>query len=155
MTTANQTQSKSQNRESGLPPRGAMVLLSLNGIGDGDLTRRCNDALRTAIKDIDEAGGGKVTISPQIVISRIKGSSTGIEIKYKVSIKKPECADVQVVQDVDGKMLTNFSPVDGQDLNQQFMFDSFGRPVGVFDPTTGEVIEDQNEQSEGTIAKLG
>ena len=136
-----------------LPPQGAMVELNLESIDSGAFVEEINKHLREAIRVIDQAGGGKVVIKPAITIARVKKSNTGVEVVATIAVTKPTTARVEIGQVVGGKILTDFRPAD-EDRHQMPMFDRFGRPSGLVDTRTGEVVEPAANQ-DAPIAKVG
>lgn len=129
-------------------PSGAMVEINTDLIGEGSLKREMDQAIKeahAALVKRREAGqtGGACKISVEISIGYDPDMRETVEIKHVVTLKTPKNESVSLVKEKGGLLLCQPTGSSEDAPEQQRLFDGAGRPIGVLDKSTGELIEEQ------------
>lgn len=102
------------------------VPLSLSNVCGGKLDMEFQEKYQAAMATLKE--GQKATITINLELSRVKGTSTMVNVGYKLTPKFPAVGDNSVCQiDGDGKLLTE-KPVKDQ-IKVVSMFENKGAAI--------------------------
>jgi hypothetical protein len=136
-------------------PADAMVELTPELIGEGEMMRELTDALRDAhaiMARRAEKGdfSGKAGVVLEIGMKRVKGAEDHMEVSFVVLVKRPKNVKATLVKERQGKLLCPLDGSSGENPDQMRMFDGKGRPLGTLDKATGEIKE-----TETVVGKIG
>jgi len=129
-------------------PSGAYVELNVDLVSEGALRREIDRRIGQAFRELlerEQATGdktGKAVVTAQIVIERGKDSEQFWRIRHKVQHAVPPITQMSLVKGVNGRLICQPEGAGKDDPDQMKLFDAQGRCKGVFDPQTGEIVEE-------------
>lgn len=129
-------------------PHGSMVEITTELIGEGALLREMNQALKEAHAALlkrreDGQTGGACKISVEVTMGYDPDMRETVAITHCVTLKTPKNQSVTLVKEKAGRLLCQPSGSSTDIPEQQRLFDAQGRPIGLVDRRTGEVIDEQ------------
>jgi hypothetical protein len=128
-------------------PDGAMVEISTDLIDEGKLKIQMDEALREAHAAMlrrKEAGqtGGECKISVEISMGYDPDMRDMVTLTHCVTLKTPKNQSVSLVKEKAGRLLCQPSGSSSDVPEQQRLFDSNGRVIGVIDVQTGVLTDE-------------
>lgn len=138
-------------------PSNTMIELGLKEIGDGDFVQEMGDRLKEGHEALKkhfaktQSRKGKVTITGRITMAYDPKIDGMVSIEHIVEIKVPKHNRATLVKEKDGRLLVR--PDGSPDIEQMRLFDDLsGKPLGVYDPSTGEI---KAEKVPAVAGKIG
>lgn len=137
-------------------PTGAMFELDVHLIDEGRLVRQINESLREAHRALlrrkDEGTtGGACKITVDISMGYDPDMRETVCITNSVTLKTPKNESVTLVKEKAGRLLCQPTGSSEDAPEQQRLFDAAGRAIGLFDPKTGEVLDQEESAVAGSI----
>lgn len=134
----------------GVVPAGTYVELDVDKINEGAFRERIEELLRTGLKDYlrwehaMDRKDGSFTVSAKINVSRVANSESHFAVKADVNLKTPVVQRTSLVKGAGGVLLCQPEGSSGDDPAQIRLFDGLGRPKGVVNKETGELIDEDS-----------
>jgi len=138
-------------------PHGSYVQLDLDLISEGGFRREFERQLEKAYSELierEQLSGDKTgvaTITATVKIGRTD-TETFFAVHACVTRKVPPITRKSLVKGAGGKLLCQPEGSSEDDPGQMRLFDAQGKPEGMFNASTGELIEDPG--AGGPIAKI-
>ena len=136
-------------------PADAYIELSVNNINEGDFVKQIDDAIRLGVvellrwEQVMHRRDAAVTISPKIKIKRASDELMQINASLSTSVPSITCESSYRL--MENKLLCQLEGSSKENPDQMKLFDFRGRPKGVLDKVTGELIEDDGQEVAGKI----
>jgi len=129
-------------------PPGHYVEVSLDMLENGNFRRRFDDAVREAYREFlqYEAASakrdGSFTVTVKITGQRMKGSEEHLALKTTITKTVPPLHQISLVRGTEDRLVCQPEGSGPDDPDQLRLFDAHGRPKGLLDKATGELVEE-------------
>ncbi len=130
-------------------PSGAMIELSLAEIGEGDLCRQANEAIAEAHAVLARRrdrgySTGKFGITIQINLEYDPDMRETVAITHSVQTRSPKEETRTLAREKGGMLLVQPVGSTTDSPDQMRLFDATGKPMGVLDRATGEMLQEMD-----------
>lgn len=137
-------------------PADSYVQVGINQISEGGLVRQIDESILRAVDELlrwEQAMNrrdGAASITVKIKFKR--STNEFMNITASVATATPNVPHESIAKMADGLMLCQLEGTGENDPTQMRLFDFRGRPKGVLDTVTGELIDEQTGKDGATVA---
>lgn len=139
--------------------KGTYVELDPSNIDEGYFQAKFKDMLQALYKDLlqyhadTESTKGKAKLTVKLELQQ--SDEKHLQITYGFTRSVPTAARQALVRGAGGKLLINPEGDSLNDRDQMVMtFDKFGNPAAKVNPTTGEIIDDEDGHDSDVAGKV-
>lgn len=133
-------------------PAGMYVQLNLDLIEGGNYRKQVEEAIQRGFRELmnwEKASGktdGTYTVSSKITIGRVPNTTDHYAVKATVNLTTPAVVRRSLVKGANGRLLCQPEGATVGDPDQISLFDGQGMAKGTVDTSTGELLEDPDDE---------